>query len=81
MKALTIAKKKDLSGGSFYTVALGINLLVTTITSVATTIIEATQAANSNNKSSYQKGYASKRSKSYVRFSPMPSRSAISIWM
>ena len=81
MKILSDKKKKSLAGGSFYTIALGIGTLLSSITSVAGTIIEIAKAANPN-QSSYQKsGYATKRSKTYMRLSPIPSRSAVSIWM
>ena len=79
MKVLSKHAKQNLKGGSFYTIALGIGTLLSTITSVAGTIMEMSRMTNGNG---YQKsGYATKRSNAYMRLSPMPSRSAVSIYL
>lgn len=81
MKVLSKNQKIHLKGGSFYSIALGVGTLLTSLTSVAGTILEMVKTANPS-QNSYQKGgYATKRSRTYMRLSPMPSRSAVSIWM
>lgn len=81
MKVLSKKAKQNLAGGSFYTIALGVGTLLSTITSVAGTILEIAKATNSNQNGYQRNGYATKRSKAYMRLSPLPSRSAISIWL
>lgn len=79
MRKLSRQAKQNLKGGSFYTIALGIGTLLSTITSVAGTFMEISKMANGN---SYQRsGYAARRAKAYMRLSPMPSRSAFSIYL
>lgn len=52
MKKLSLAKKQTISGGSFYTIAMGIGILTSTLVGLSNNIIElATMKNNPINNS------------------------------
>jgi hypothetical protein len=52
MKKLSLAKKQAISGGSFYTIAMGIGILTSTLVGLSNNIIElATMKNNPINNS------------------------------
>lgn len=72
MKKLNLERKQSTNGGSFYAVALGIGILVSTVASLVNSIIASTRPA------AEQTAYGYRRS-AILRLSPVPSRSSISI--
>ena len=66
-------QKKNNKGGSFYAIALGVGILVATVSSLIMNIIGA---VNPSRGASY--GY--RRSSTMLRLSPVPSRSSIMLF-
>lgn len=73
IRKLSLVQKQTHKGGSFYAVALGIGILVATVSSLIMNIVGA---ATGNKQISY--GY--RRSAAMLRLSPVPSRSSIMIF-
>lgn len=88
MEKLSLAKKQSISGGSFYTIAMGIGILTSTLVGLSNNIIELATMKNSsiNNttkkwENSYRYGsYARRRKGAYVRYSPFPLRNTIGMY-
>jgi len=72
IRLLEQTQKKELKGGSFYAIALGIGILVSTIASLAGTIVDSCRPNQTTS-------YSSRRSHALIRLSPVPSRSSITI--
>jgi hypothetical protein len=73
MKKLTIKQKNKITGGSFYAIALGIGILVSTFSSAIINSISALKS--SNGFTSYVNHH-----NAVIRLSPVPSRSSISFF-
>ena len=87
MKKLSLIKKQQISGGSFYTIAMGIGILTSTIVGLTNNIIDlATIKNNSINSTkkwgnNYRYGsYARRRKGAYIRYSPFPLRNTIGMY-
>jgi hypothetical protein len=86
MKKMTEQDKKQTNGGIapmlLWVIISGICMGINAITNTATTIASSTHSHESNQphkkKSQY---YASKHNSGYIRMSPFPSRSAVSMPM
>ena len=70
---LTTMQKQAKSGGSFYAIALGIGILISTLSSLIMNSVSMAQGSNQNNTN-----YGFRRS-TIMRLSPVPSRSSFSI--
>lgn len=83
MKKISTIKKQKISGGSFYTVALGVGILVSTITGLTNNICELTAPGqkmnNYNQKTTKANSYAFRRRGTYIRYSPFSQHSSIGI--
>ena len=87
MKKLSLTKKRQISGGSFYTVAMGIGILTSTIVGLTNNIIDLSTIKNNpvnptkkwgNN---YRYGsYARRRKGAYIRYSSFPLRNTIGMY-
>lgn len=87
MKKLSLTKKQQISGGSFYTIAMGIGILTSTLVGLTNNIIDlATTKNNSINSTRswgnnrYYGSYARRRKGAYVRYSPFPLRNTIGMY-
>ena len=87
MKKLSLTKKRQISGGSFYTVAMGIGILTSTIVGLTNNIIDLStiknNPVNSTKKwgNNYRYGsYARRRKGAYIRYSPFPLRNTIGMY-
>lgn len=74
IKRLTQFQKKNQSGGAFYAIALGIGILVSTLSSLVMNAISMAQGNQQNANTNY--GF---RRTTIMRLSAVPSRSSISI--
>ena len=68
-------QKKQTSGGSFYAIALGIGILVSTLSSLVMNAISMSKTPTAQQSTNY--GF---RRTTVMRLSPVPSRSSISIF-
>ncbi|MCQ2956981.1 MAG: hypothetical protein MJ233_04020 [Mycoplasmoidaceae bacterium] len=66
-------QKAKTSGGSFYAIALGIGILVSTLSSLVMNAVSMTRPIQSNTNYGF-------RRTTIMRLSPVPSRSSISIF-
>ena len=73
MKKLTVKQKCEIKGGSFYAIALGVGILVSTFSSVIMNTISAFKMNNGLTS------YVNHRN-AIIRLSPVPSRSSISFY-
>ncbi len=86
MKKLSLAQKQQISGGSFYTIAMGIGILTSTLVGLSNNIIDlATMKNNHINptkkwRNNYYGSYARRRKSAYVRYSPFPLRNTIGMY-
>ncbi|MBQ0045848.1 MAG: hypothetical protein KBS35_03090 [Mycoplasma sp.] len=74
IKKLTLTQKKTNSGGAFYAVALGIGILVSTLSSLIMNAISMAQGNQTPSNTNY--GF---RRTTIMRLSPVPSRSSIAL--
>ncbi len=83
MKNISENMKKNTNGGlgvmGAWVAVTAITLIASTIGSTITSVVDRVTADSSNNQKSYSSSNAKKST--YVRMSPFPSRSAISMWM
>lgn len=75
IKKLTQMQKQTQSGGAFYAIALGVGILVSTLSSL---IMNSISLARGNSQPTQATYYGFHRS-TIMRLSPVPSRSSISI--
>ena len=73
MKKLTIKQKHQINGGSFYAIALGVGILVSTFSSLIMNTISTLKPNNGLTS------YVNHRN-AVIRLSPVPSRSSFSIF-
>lgn len=71
---LTQIQKKNTNGGAFYAIALGIGILVSTLSSLVMNAISMSRPTTEQANTNY--GF---RKTTIMRLSPVPSRSSISI--
>ncbi len=72
IRKLDLAQKQNAKGGSFYAIALGVGILVATLSNLITNIVAAANPQKAVN-------YGFRRSGAMLRLSPVPSRSSIMI--
>ena len=73
IRKLSQTQKLATKGGSFYAIALGIGILVSTVAGLVTNIVNATRP-----QAAADTAYGYRRT-AIMRLSPVPSRSSISI--
>lgn len=74
IKKLTQVQKQCTKGGSFYAIALGVGILVSTISNLVTNAVSMARPQQAQAMTNY--GF---RRTTIMRLSPVPSRSSISI--
>ncbi|MCQ3914906.1 MAG: hypothetical protein MJ201_04030, partial [Mycoplasmoidaceae bacterium] len=72
IKKLTLAQKANKTGGAFYAIALGIGILISTLSNLIMNSISLAQGKTADTNYGF-------RRTTIMRLSPVPSRSAISI--
>ncbi len=87
MKKLSLTKKQKISGGSFYTIAMGIGILTSTIVDLTNNIIDLSTIKNNSINptkkwaNNYHYGsYALPRKGAYIRYSSFPLHNTIGMY-
>lgn len=76
IKRLTQVQTKNQSGGAFYAIALGVGILVSTLSGVIMNAIAMSKQTTQDNTVNTNYGF---RRTMVMRLSPVPSRSSFSI--